>query len=179
MQGFRPDDQGWGRGRRPVIGVSWADVNSYLKLLSSKVGKNYRLLSESEWEYCCRGGTVSSYSFGDEEGDLGGYAWYKANSGGKTHPVGEKGPNRWGLYDMHGNVGEWCMDRRNRSYKNKPDALKGTGAAWTAGDADGHIIRGGSWSYDPEDLRCASRGWMGEDSKDYVYGFRVARAITT
>jgi formylglycine-generating enzyme required for sulfatase activity len=92
----------------PVVKVSWNDAVDYCKWLSEKTGKNYRLPAEAEWEYSCRAGTTTEYYWGNEIDDS--YCWYLANSGGKVHPVGEKQPNGWGLYDMAGNVWEWCSD---------------------------------------------------------------------
>ncbi len=103
-------DQGWGRGKRPVINVSWEDVQEYCQWLSEQTGQDYRLPTEAQWEYACRAGSTTKWSFGNDENRLKDYAWYTDNSGSKTHPVGEKKPNAWGLYDMHGNVLEWCED---------------------------------------------------------------------
>ena len=111
----KPGDEGWGRGRRPVINVSWHDAAAYCKWLSEETGETYRLLTEAEWEYACRAGSDTKYCYGDDEQRLGDYAWFFENSGMKTHPVGQKLPNAWGLYDMHGNVWEWCADEY-RSY---------------------------------------------------------------
>jgi formylglycine-generating enzyme required for sulfatase activity len=112
----KPGDEGWGRGRRPVINVSWHDATAYCKWLSEETGETYRLLTEAEWEYACRAGSDTEYCYGDDPAKLGEYAWYYENAGLKSHPVGEKLPNAWGLYDMHGNVWEWCADEY-RSYE--------------------------------------------------------------
>jgi formylglycine-generating enzyme required for sulfatase activity len=103
----KPSDEGWGRGRRPVINVTAYDAEAYCEWLSKVTGKFYRLPTENEWEYACRGGSDGEYCFGDDVSQLVDYAWYSDNSEGKTHPVGEKKPNNYGLYDMHGNVWEW------------------------------------------------------------------------
>ena len=112
----KPGDRGWGRGKRPTIDVSWDDARAYCGWLSEQTGENYRLLTEAEWEYACRAGSSTLWSFGDDESSLATHAWYVANAGGKTRPVGERMPNAWHLHDMHGNVWEWCADWYSRSY---------------------------------------------------------------
>ena len=94
----------------PIIGISWYDAVAYCKWLSEKTGDKYRLPTETEWEYACRAGTETKWSFGDDEKELEKHAWYNKNSDNTTHLVGEKLPNPWGLYDIHGNVWEWCED---------------------------------------------------------------------
>jgi formylglycine-generating enzyme required for sulfatase activity len=113
-------DGGWGRGRQPVINVSWDDARRDVAWLSRITGQPYRLLTEAEWEYAARAGTTTRYSFGDDEAALGQYAWSRANSDRKTHPVGEKKPNAFGLYDMHGNVWEWVQDCYHYKYDKAP-----------------------------------------------------------
>ncbi len=157
----KPPDEGWGRDRRPVINVSWDDVtNEYLPWLNKKTGHTYRLLSEAEWEHAARGGTKTRYSFGESNFALGDYAWFNRNAGGKTHPVGEKKPNPFGHYDMHGNVWQWTQDCWHDSYKGSPP---GDGTAWTTScsDSNRRVLRGGSWVNDPQLLRSADR------SRDY------------
>ncbi len=170
----KPSDQGWGRGRRPVIDVNWDDAQAYIKWLSSKTGKPYRLLSEAEWEYCSRAGTETPYSFGGKESDLKRYAWYSANSGGQTHPVGEKLPNEWGLYDMQGNVSEWCKDCWHENYNGAPS----DGSAWTTGDVlrgGSRVLRGGSWAGYPRNLCAAARNAVSlPGNRVGDTGFRVA-----
>src|ERR1019366_6733194 len=96
--------------QNPVETVSWDDAMEFCKKLSQKTGKTVRLPTEAQWEYACRAGTKTRFSFGDKDEDLGDYAWYEKNSDGKSHPVGQKKPNGLGLYDMHGNVWQWCAD---------------------------------------------------------------------
>jgi len=178
IDGYRPEDRGWGRDRRPVINVSWENAQAYLDWLGRKTGHDYRLLSEAEWEYCCRAGSETRYSFGEDDASLGDYAWYRSNSDNKTHPVGEKQPNAWGLYDLHGNVWEWCEDVWHESYKDKPAELSETGRAWTTGGGGARVLRGGSWGSFPLRLRSADRVRYTPDGRDYVIGFRVARTLT-
>lgn len=176
----KPREQ-WGRGRRPVTEVSWHEANEYVARLSIETGKPYRLLSEAEWEFACRAGTETAYSFGDtitqaqaqfSEGDLGG--------AGSTAEVGSFPANDFGLYDMHGNVWEWCEDRWHGSYARKPESLKQTGCAWTTRSSNRRVLRGGSWYIFSQDLlRSAHRNWSVSWSSLAWVGFRVARTILT
>ncbi len=170
-----PGDEGWGRGRRPVIDVSWDDITGargFIAWLNSKVnGAPYRLPSEAEWEYAARAGTTTAYSFGADDGPLVDHAWFSGNSDRKTHPVGLKRPNRLGLYDMHGNVWEWVQDCWNKSYSGAPT----DGSAWMSGDCSVAVLRGGSWSSSSSGLRSAFRSWLNRYSGDVNLGFRVSR----
>jgi formylglycine-generating enzyme required for sulfatase activity len=151
----------------PVEQVSWEDAQSFInKLNESNDGFRYRLTTEAEWEYACRAGTT-----GDDAGNLGEMAWYKDNSGGRTHAVGTKQPNAWGLFDMHGNVWEWCQDWYHYdSYNGAPS----DGSAWLSGGEQKHrVLRGGSWSNYDTGLRSAFRGGNTPDSRDDGVGFRV------
>jgi formylglycine-generating enzyme required for sulfatase activity len=174
VEPYKPSDQGWGRGKRPVINVSWEDIQGYLRWLSGKTGHRYRLLSEAEWEYACRAGATTAYHVGS------GITNYDANFGGKvgkTLEVGSYAPNNWGLYDMHGNVWEWvedCLNESNQSYEAAPS----DGSAWTSGDCSRRVLRGGSWSGSPEVLRSANRSWDEPDSRNDSVGFRVARTLS-
>lgn len=170
-------DHGWGRDRRPVIFVSWEDAQAYARWLSRKIGQLYRLLSEAEWEYACRAGCEGTYCFGNNEAELGDYAWYGSNSRGRTQPVGRKKQNEFGVHDMHGNVSEWCEDLWHNSYESKPANLKETGEAWTTGESNRRVLRGGSWNYNPGALRSASRSFYGLRYKNRFRGFRVARTL--
>ncbi|NCS11825.1 MAG: SUMF1/EgtB/PvdO family nonheme iron enzyme [Microcystis aeruginosa G13-09] len=170
--------------QNPVEKVSWNDAKAFCQKLSQITGKTYRLPTEAEWEYACRAGTTTRYYFGDDANQLGDYAWYDGNSNGTTHPVGQKKPNGWGLYDMSGNVFEWCEDDWHNSYAGAPD----DGTAWIDNDnrsrsqkclrggSWGYIpefLRGGSWGYFPDLLRSADR-WNHPDGLSNFIGFRVA-----
>ena len=174
--GYRPDDRGWGRGNRPVINVRWEDAQSYVRWLSNKTGKSYRLLSESEWEYVARAGSVTAYSWGNEIGhnrancDGCGSRWDNE----KTAPVGAFSANAWGLHDVHGNVWEWVEDCWNDSYTGAP----ADGSAWESGDCSERVLRGGSWIFDPRYLRAANRNWVATGRRYDSNGFRIARTLT-
>jgi formylglycine-generating enzyme required for sulfatase activity len=131
-------------------------------------GREYRLPSEAEWEYACRAGTA-----GDHAGKLDEMAWYRENSGEKTHPVGEKQPNAHGVYDMHGNVWEWCEDVLHMDYQGCPS----DGGAWlSGGDSGQRVKRGGCWADFETSCRSANRGWGGVHERGHYCGFRVAWA---
>ncbi|MBV8520848.1 MAG: formylglycine-generating enzyme family protein, partial [Acetobacteraceae bacterium] len=135
----KPGDAGWDQGRLPVI-VSWDNACAYAEWLTQQTGKRYRLPSEAEWEYACRAGSTTRFSFGDDMARLGEFAWYKDNSGGQTHPVGQKRPNAFGLYDMHGNVWEWVEDCWRDSYAGAPT----DGSPWISGACRDRVLRGGN-----------------------------------
>ncbi|RWX45610.1 Formylglycine-generating enzyme, required for sulfatase activity, contains SUMF1/FGE domain [Candidatus Electrothrix aarhusensis] len=169
----KPDDEGWGRGQRPVINISWQDATAYCVWLTRETGLTYRLPTEAEWEYACRAGSEFSWCFGDDEKHLGEHAWYTENSGKKTYPVGTKKPNAWGLHDMHGNVWEWCGDwygekyyadcQRQGTVKTPPGPVKG----------EGRVIRGGSWHDTPQYVRCSLRDRYFPGDLIKGIGFRV------
>lgn len=167
----KPDDADWGRGKRPVINVSWYDAVAYCEWLSQQTGQLYRLPSEAEWEYACRAGTHTRYSFGDNENQLGGYAWFFENSESKTHPVGQKKPNPWGLYDMMGNVSEWMQDTWHDSYNGSPT----DGSAWVGAVGGPCVLRGGSWGGVPRGVRGAARYGLVPRGGDFDWGFRLAK----
>ena len=175
MERTKPSDRGWGRGRRPVINVSWSETQVYAEWLRGETGKEYRLLSEAEWEYACRAGSATRYSFGDDPAELGDHAWFGGNSESQTHPVGQKQPNGFGLHDMHGNVGEWVEDGLHRDYKGAPDG----GGAWIEGGDKGiRVLRGGCWYNGPGDLRSAVRNWDHAGDRSGIVGFRLARTLS-
>lgn len=149
----------------PVENVSWNDAQEFIKKLNAQNdGYTYRLPSEAEWEYACRAGTTGDYA-----GDVDAMAWYEKNSDKKTHPVGQKQPNPWGLYDMHGNVWEWCEDLYHDSYNGAPM----DGSAWESGGEQYRVLHGGSW-YDLDiGLRPANRLRNDPGIRNYYLGLRV------
>jgi len=161
-----------GCNRCPVEQVSWNDAINFCETVSGVTGYNIRLPSEAQWEYACRAGTTTEYHFGDDPGDLGDYAWHQANSGDMTHNVGEKLPNVWGLYDMHGNVWEWCNDWHRNNYYSESPSLDPIGPA---SSGSSHVFRGGSWYYIDAWLRSATRHRAPDPGYSFYHlGFRVA-----
>ena len=158
----------------PVEQMSWDHCQVFLGKLNAKVGGQkgeFRLPTEAQWEYACRAGSTTKYCFGGDEAQLGEYAWYNNNSESKTHPVGEKKPNAWGLYDMHGNVREWCQDWYDGGYHAKSPTDDPTGPA----TGSLRVNRGGSWYYPAWRCRSAFRGYFGPGDRDSNLGFRVSR----
>ena len=153
----------------PVEQVSWNDAVVFCRALSQKTGREFSLPTEAEWEYACRAGTTTNYYNGDNENDLALAGWYSSNSSSKTHLVGGKTPNAWGLYDMHGNVWEWCNDW-NWSYSSG-NASNPTGVQ----TGSYRVYRGGSWLNNAEDCRSACRYYFTPDSRGSKVGFRVVR----
>jgi formylglycine-generating enzyme required for sulfatase activity len=159
--------------KNPVEEVSWDDCVQFFKRLNEKVGGGkYRFPTEAQWEYACRAGTSTRFCFGDDEAGLAEYGWYDKNSGGTSHPVGEKKPNAWGLYDMHGNVSEWCQDwygEYGPDSQTDPCGPK---------SASGKVVRGGSWLSNAKNCRSASRfSWL-PDSRIEFIGFRIVKEIS-
>jgi formylglycine-generating enzyme required for sulfatase activity len=161
----------------PVENVSWDDALEFCRKLSElpeekAAGRTYRLPSEAQWEYACRAGSTTNYCFGDDEAQLGNYAWYDKNSGGTTHPVDGKKPNAWGLYDMHGNVWEWCEDRYDAGY------YSGSPMDDPVGPSGGvnRVFRGGSWSDPAGYCRSANRGYAMPRYRDNFLGLRISLA---
>jgi formylglycine-generating enzyme required for sulfatase activity len=177
----KPEDKFWGREKRPVINVSWNDAKEYVGLLTRKTGRTYRLLTEAEWEYSARAGTMTPFSTGrtitSEQANFNGNGTYGGSAKGqyrqRTAEVGSFQPNAFGLYDMHGNVWEWVEDCYQDSYKNAPT----NGSARLSAYCHSHAIRGGSWRSSPGDLRSAYRIKSDSSYRDDTQGFRVARTL--
>jgi formylglycine-generating enzyme required for sulfatase activity len=172
---LKAPDNAWGRDDRPVINVSWEDAKQYAAWLSRIIGKDYRLLTEAEWEYAARAGSSARFTFGESEEQLDQYAWYSKNSDGKTQPVAKKKANAFGLHDMHGNVFEWVEDTSHRNYNGAPT----DGSAWLQGGDDSRrVVRGGGWYLDPQFLRAAYRYSANTSgSRNAGIGFRLARTL--
>jgi formylglycine-generating enzyme required for sulfatase activity len=161
-----------GKPDYPVERVSWEEVQQFLQRLNARRdGHTYTLPSEAQWEYACRAGSTSDYCFGDDEGQMGAYAWYGDNSGGSTYPVGQKKPNAWGLYDMHGNVWEWVQDWYG-PYAAEPvtDPSGPTAGA-------GRVSRGGSWDDPARNARSAYRYAFLPGNRIDDLGFRCLSSV--
>jgi len=186
---------GMGHDGFPAIGMTQAAAKMYCEWLSAKTGHYYRLPTEAEWEYACRAGTTTPYSFGKDAESIDDYAWYYENSEETYHQVGKKKPNPWGLYDMHGNVAEWVLDRYDPEfYATLPeDKAAEFPVAVPDGKEYSRVVRGGSWQDDPELLRSAARvgstpDWKIQDPQlprsiwyltdGDMIGFRVVRPLT-
>ena len=150
----------------PVVDVSWNDATAFCAWLSKKEWKTYELPTEAEWEYACRAGTTTAFSFADPK-DIGDYAWYSGNSGSHTHPVGEKKANPWGLYDMHGNVWQWCDDGYGKYQEGPVKDPIGRDIGHS------HVMRGGSWTGAPRLCRSDHRNVCGPGGSGGDIGFRV------
>ena len=159
----------------PVENVSWDDAVEFCRKLSElpaekAAGNVYRLPTEAQWEYACRAGTTTKFSFGDDDSGLGDYAWHSENSDKKPHPVGSKLPNAWGLYDMHGNVSEWCQDW----YVDYPSGSVTDPSGATSGSL--RVFRGGSWGSTAGSCRSAYRLRYLPSFRSSGLGFRVVRS---
>ena len=155
---------------KPVEMVSWNDAVMFCQKLSEKEGVEYRLPTEAEWEYACRAGTSTGYSFGDDDSQLRKYAWYSGNSNA-PHAVGQKLPNVWGLFDMHGNVWEWCQDWYG-DYGNEKVVIDPTGPA----SGIYRVLRGGAFiGRPPKYVRSAARTYVQPAYRGLGSGFRLAR----
>ena len=186
-RGYRPDDEGWGRGARPVINVTWHDAQAYVRWLSGRTGATYRLLSESEWEYVARAGTTTAWFWGlsssaqcrhangrDASDDYYALKLTCNDGHAKTAPVRSYLANAFGLHDMLGNVWEWVQDCWHPNYNRAP--IDGT--TWTrGGNCRLRVLRGGSWWDLPDDMRAAARHWYAAGHRADEIGFRVARAL--
>ena len=171
----KPDDEEWGRGKRPVINVSWNGATAYCEWLSKKTGQTYRLPTEAEWEYAAGGGANNrtKYAGTDNENELRKYAWFDKNAGGKTHEVGTREANQLGIYDMSGNVWEWCVDWYSKDYyKNSP---KNNPNGATSGS--GRVLRGGSWDFNAVLSRIADRNSNSPVIKWSRNGFRIVFSL--
>jgi len=171
-----PKDEGWGRGNRPVVNVSYDDITEeYIPWLNQITGQTYRLPSEAEWEYAARAGTTTKYNWGNDIGrnqancDGCGSGWDNE----KTVPVKSFSANAYGLYDMHGNVYEWTQDCVNDSYSGAPS----NGKAWQRADCEYRVLRGGSWRTVPHYLRSAFRDWNSSSSRSNDSGFRLVQGF--
>lgn len=156
----------------PVENVSWIDAQEFIRRLNRIEGTNkYRLPTEAEWEYACRAGATGKFSFGENENELGNHAWYNKNSDSRTHPVAKKMPNSWGLYDMYGNVWEWCQDGYDDYPSGKVTDPKGLPAG------QHRVLRGGSWLDNAAIARSAFRGQEYPVVRSHDIGFRLVRAF--
>ena len=168
----QPKDQGWGRGARPVINVTWKDAIAYCEWLSRQTGTSYRLPTEAQWEYACRAKSDAAYCFGEDAKQLRDYAWYGEDwEKGSAHPVGEKRANAWDLHDLHGNVWEWVGDWYASDYYQRSPRENPGGPE----SGSRRVVRGGSWSRGAEDCRSACRGWNNLSVRSRYLGFRLAR----
>jgi formylglycine-generating enzyme required for sulfatase activity len=172
----------WKGPRNSVEMVDWNQADEFCRKVTRELrerkliaaDERIRLPSEAEWEYACRAGTTSAYSFGDDVQELTHHAWYKDNSKGYDPPVGQKRPNPWGLYDVHGYEFEWCLDRWHAGYEGAP----GDGSAWDKGDSAERVIRGGAWSSSADTQRSAARGHAPATTKAEAIGFRCIKDRT-
>lgn len=178
---YKPPDQGWGRGHRPVIVVSWDDANAYVAWLTRKIGKPYRLLSEAEREYVTRAGTTTPFWWGNSistsQANYDGTYTHENGVEGeyrrRTVPVDSFAPNPWGLYQVHGNVFDWTDDCYHDSYRGAP----ADGSAWTSGDCSRRVVRGGSWNDTPDGLRSADRDANIPGGRSIAIGSRIGRKL--
>ncbi len=163
----------WEGERRPVESVSWEEAAAWCRRLSAREGQTYRLPTEGEWEYACRAGSEGGWCC-EGAARVGEYAWFGDNAGGTTHAVGEKCPNAWGLYDVHGNVWEWCADWFSSRYYVQSPSLDPAGPR--SGRA--RVLRGGGWSSDAANCRSAARDYYAPHVRDRSLGFRVVLVPT-
>ena len=182
---------GMGRGNYPAICMTQHAARTYCEWLTAKTGRYYRLPTEAEWEYACRAGTKTAFSFGDDASKIGEYAWFYDNSEDQYQEIGQKKPNPWGLHDMHGNVSEWVLDQYSDEFYEKSKTAKDP--LNIPNKLYPRVVRGGGWDDDPESLRSAARRASSEDWKEQdpqlpqsiwyhtdalSVGFRVVRPLT-
>ena len=148
---------GMGKANHPALAMTQYNAIQYCKWLYARTGVFYRLPTEAEWEYACRAGATTSYSFGDAASELKDYAWYKENSGGKTHEVGQKKPNKWGLFDMHGNVAEWTYDQYLPDFYASTKESPVLNPVAAPDKLYANVVRGGAYEDLAADLRSAKR----------------------
>jgi formylglycine-generating enzyme required for sulfatase activity len=181
-----------GKSGHPAFGMTQLAARCYCKWLSGKTGRYYRLPTEAEWEYACRAGTTTAYSFGDDPHQLEDYGWFFDNADDQCQRVGQKKPNPWGLHDMHGNVREWVLDAYDPGYYQRLAGQAVRTPLLVPRTVYPRVVRGGCWDSDPEELRSAARGasdpeWKSEDPRDpqsiwqfttpVAPGFRVVRPL--
>lgn len=176
VMGTSPSSFGY-NAKYPVEEVSWEDCQRFISKINAMGIGTFRLPTEAEWEYACRSGSTTRFPWGDDSGysSLGQYAWYSSNSNDTTHPVGLKKPNAWGLYDMHGNVWEWCSDWYAPYASTAQTDPKGPSTAPSSGSS--RVLRGGSWYSDPRYCRSANRGSGAPTGPDNDLGFRLVRTL--
>ncbi len=191
---YADESFGFGKGRQPAISITHHAAMEYCRWLSAKTGKTYRLPTEAEWEYACRAGAKTAYGFGAGAGPLDEHAWHAGNAEAKPHPVGLKKPNAWGLFDMHGNVAEWCLDQYDPGFYAQFKAAKPVVGPVNLPTEKRypHVVRGGSWDDEAAKLRCAARrgshaDWSMRDPQEPQsiwwhteatnVGFRIVRAL--
>ncbi len=183
---------GMGKPKRPAICMTQFGARTFCQWLTLKTGRYYRLPTEAEWEYACRAGTTTAYSFGDDPADLEDYGWFYDNSDEAYQEVGQKKPNPWGLYDMHGNVAEWVLDQFTTDFYGKSEGKVTDNPLAIPTKQFPRVVRGGAWDSDPENLRSAARGlsdrsWQDQDPQipksiwyhtDALHvGFRIVRPL--
>ncbi len=161
---------------KPVLRLSWIEAQEFVHRLNKALGtQSYRLPTEAEWEYAARAGTYTEYFFGDDPAELGDYAWFTLNSDKRTHPVGQKRPNPWGLYDIYGNAFEWVSDRYVHGYNYYAESPEVDPTGPEVGDI--RLLRGGSWRRPAFQLRSANRSYDQQEFGNVCHGIRLVKEI--